>query len=223
MYKIFLVEDDPIIAGAVKEHLESWGYLVACAEDFKNVMAEFVAFDPQLVLMDITLPFFDGYHWCGEIRKVSRVPVIFLSSAADKINIIMAVSMGGDDFLAKPFDLSVLTAKVQAMLRRAYDFSAGSRLIEHRGAILNCDNETLTFQERTIPLTRNEFRILQILMENRGKVVTREAVMTRLWESDSYVDDNTLTVNINRLRKKLGEAGLEGMIVTKKGTGYFIS
>lgn len=220
MYKIFMVEDDEIIARSIREHLQAWNYDVCCVEDFSNVVAEFVRFDPQLVLMDITLPFFNGYHWCSEIRKISKVPVIFLSSAADNMNIVMAVNMGADDFIPKPFDIEVLTVKIQAMLRRSYDFAGTSSMLEHKGAILNLNETTLTYQEQKIELTKNEFRILEILMENKEKVVSRETLMTKLWESDNYVDENTLSVNVNRLRKKLEALGLEEFILTKKGIGY---
>lgn len=220
MYKIFMVEDDEIIARSIREHLQAWNYDVCCVEDFSNVVAEFVRFDPQLVLMDITLPFFNGYHWCSEIRKISKVPVIFLSSAADNMNIVMAVTMGADDFIPKPFDLEVLTVKIQAMLRRSYDFAGTGSMLEHKGAILNLNETTLTYQEQKIELTKNEFRILEILMENKEKVVSRETLMTKLWESDNYVDENTLSVNVNRLRKKLEALGLEEFILTKKGIGY---
>lgn len=220
MYKIFMVEDDEIIARSIREHLQAWNYDVCCVEDFSNVVAEFVRFDPQLVLMDITLPFFNGYHWCSEIRKISKVPVIFLSSAADNMNIVMAVNMGADDFIPKPFDLEVLTVKIQAMLRRSYDFVGTGSMLEHKGAILNLNETTLTYQEQKIELTKNEFRILEILMENKEKVVSRETLMTKLWESDNYVDENTLSVNVNRLRKKLEALGLEEFILTKKGIGY---
>lgn len=220
MYKIFMVEDDEIIARSIREHLQAWNYDVCCVEDFSNVVAEFVRFDPQLVLMDITLPFFNGYHWCSEIRKISKVPVIFLSSAADNMNIVMAVNMGADDFIPKPFDLEVLTVKIQAMLRRSYDFAGTGSMLEHKGAILNLNETTLTYQEQKIELTKNEFRILEILMENKEKVVSRETLMTRLWESDNYADENTLSVNVNRLRKKLEALGLEEFILTKKGIGY---
>ena len=215
-----MVEDDEIIARSIREHLQAWNYDVCCVEDFSNVVAEFVRFDPQLVLMDIHLPFFNGYHWCSEIRKISKVPVIFLSSAADNMNIVMAVNMGADDFIPKPFDLEVLTVKIQAMLRRSYDFAGTGSMLEHKGAILNLNETTLTYQEQKIELTKNEFRILEILMENKEKVVSRETLMTKLWESDNYVDENTLSVNVNRLRKKLEALGLEEFILTKKGIGY---
>ena len=220
MYKIFMVEDDEIIARSIREHLQAWNYDVCCVEDFSNVVAEFVRFDPQLVLMDITLPFFNGYHWCSEIRKISKVPVIFLSSAADNMNIVMAVNMGADDFIPKPFDLEVLTVKIQAMLRRSYDFAGTGSMLEHKGAILNLNETTLTYQEQKIELTKTEFRILEILMEHKEKVVSRDTLMTKLWESDNYVDENTLSVNVNRLRKKLEALGLEEFILTKKGIGY---
>ena len=216
------MEDDDLIASQVAKHLEGWGYEVKCAEDFGNVLAEFAAFDPQLVLMDISLPFYNGYHWCGQIRQISKVPVIFLSSASENMNIVMAVNMGGDDFVAKPFDLQVLTAKVQAMLRRTYDFGGKTELLEHRGAIVNASDGTVTYGDRTVQLTRNEHRILVTLLRNKGKIVSRDALMTRLWETDSYVDENTLTVNVSRLKKKLEEAGLMDFITTKKGVGYLI-
>lgn len=222
MYRIFMVEDDNIIARMVKRHLESWDYEVAVVTDFSNVLQEFLQFSPQLVLMDIKLPFYNGYHWCTEIRRVSKVPVIFLSSASDNMNIVMAVNMGGDDFIAKPFDLDVLTVKIQAMLRRSYDFMGQSTVLEHRGAMLNLTEATLTYRQEKIELTKNDLRILQVLMENKEKVVSRDTLMTKLWESDSYVDENTLSVNVNRLRKKLEAVGLEDFILTKKGIGYRI-
>lgn len=222
MYKIFIVEDDEMIAGSLKRHLEHWDYEVVCANDFSNVTAEFIHAAPQLVLMDIKLPFYNGYHWCSEIRKVSKTPIVFLSSACDNMNIVMAVNMGGDDFIAKPFDLDVLTAKIQAMLRRSYDFVSQSVLLEHQGAMLNLTEATLSCGDEKLELTKNELRILQMLMENKEKVVSRDALMTKLWESDSYVDENTLSVNVNRLRKKLEQIGLANLIQTKKGIGYRI-
>ncbi len=222
MYRILIVEDDEIIAGAMEKHLSSWGYQVRCVEDFAGVMREFVEFDPQLVLLDVTLPCFNGYHWCSEIRRVSKAPVVFISSASDNMNIVMAMNLGGDDFIAKPFDLHVLTAKVQALLRRSYDFAGQGHLMQWRGAILNTEAACLTFQENRIELTKNENRILQVLLENKGRTVSRDRLMERLWDSDSFVDDNTLTVNVTRLRRKLAEAGLAGMIVTRKGEGYQI-
>ena len=222
MYRIFIVEDDGIIARSMKNHLSAWDYEVHCVEDFSKVMQEFVAFDPQLVLMDITLPFFNGYHWCSEIRKISKVPVVFISSASDNMNIVMAVNMGADDFIAKPFDLDVLTVKIQAMLRRSYDFTGTSAVLEHKGVLLNLTEATLTYQEEKIELTKNDLKIMQVLMENKDKVVSRDTLMTKLWESDSYVDENTLSVNMNRLRKKLEAIGLNDFIITKKGIGYRI-
>jgi len=221
-YRIFIVEDDEVIAHILQEHLAGWGYPVRAAADFEHVLSEFVAFDPQLVLLDISLPFFNGYHWCSEIRKLSKIPILFLSSASDNMNLIMAMSMGGDDFLAKPFALPVLTAKVQALLRRAYDFGAPSHLLECGGAVLNVSDGTLRVNGETVELTRNEWKILQLLMENRGKIVSRDALMTRLWESDAFVDENTLTVNMTRLRKKLDGGGLSDFIRTKKGAGYLV-
>jgi len=222
MYRILVVEDDGVIAGAVRRECESWGMECRCAEQFGDVMAEFRAFAPQLVILDISLPFFNGFHWCAEIRKISRVPILFLSSAADNMNIVLAVSMGADDFLAKPFDLPVLTAKVQALLRRAYDFAAAAPALSCGGAVLDTGSQTVSCGEKRVELTRNEYRILRLLIEQKGRVVSRETLMTRLWESDSFIDDNTLTVNINRLRHKLAGLGLADFIATRKGAGYMV-
>lgn len=222
MYRILIVEDDRGIAEAIKEQAQMWELQAKCIQNFRNILAEFAEYDPHLVLMDIALPFFNGYYWCGEIRKVSKVPIIFISSASDNMNIVMAMNMGGDDFIAKPFDQSVLIAKIQAMLRRTYDFAASVPVLEHRGALLNTGDNSLTYQGEKIELTRNEYRILLALMKQKGKVVSREKLMERLWESDSFVDENTLTVNVNRLRKKLDAAGLTEFIKTKFGVGYIV-
>ena len=222
MYKLLIVEDDAGIAAAIKAQAEAWAMSCRVIEDFRGVMREFAEFQPHLVLMDISLPFFNGYHWCAEIRRVSKTPIIFISSASDNMNIVMAMNMGGDDFIAKPFDMAVLMAKVQALLRRSYDFAASAPLIEHKGAILNLGDGTLTYQGAAIPLSKNEYRILLSLMENKGRVVSREKLMERLWETDSFIDENTLTVNVGRLRRKLEAAGLKDFIATKIGMGYIV-
>ena len=220
MYKILLVEDDDTIAGAVAEHIASWGWQIRRAEDYRDIVGEFARFAPHLVLLDIGLPYRNGYHWCTEIRKLSQTPIIFLSSASDNMNIVMAVNLGGDDFVAKPFDLDVLTAKIQALLRRTYAFGAPTALLEWKGAVLDTGDSSLTYRGRRLELTRNEYRILQVLMEHRGAVVSRDTLMRKLWETDSFVDENTLTVNVTRLRRKLEELGLQDMVRTKKGLGY---
>lgn len=222
MHKILIIEDDASITQILKQQLESWGNEVHCVKDFQHVIKAFTDFDPHLVLVDIILPFYNGYYWCSEIRKISNVPVVFLSSADDNMNIVMAMNMGGDDFISKPFDTNVLTAKLQAMLRRTYDMSGKIPVLEHKGAILNLNDTTLTYQGQRLDLTRNDFRILQTLMEQKGKVVSRDTLMMKLWEIDSYVEENTLTVNITRLRKKLSSIGLDHFIQTKIGTGYII-
>ena len=222
MYKILIVEDDMTIAKTLTNHLEKWSYTVQYVTDFEDVMKAFTTFDPQLVLMDIMLPFYNGYHWCTEIRKISKVPVIFLSSMSDNMNIVMAINMGGDEFIEKPFDLNVITAKIQALLRRTYAFQGMVNVIEHKGVMLNLNDATMTYKEEKLSLTKNDYKILQILLENAGRIVAREEIMTRLWESDEFIDDNTLTVNVTRLRKKLEEIGLEDYILTKKGIGYYI-
>lgn len=222
MYRIMIIEDDQAMAETIKKQIESWGNEGMCVEDFQNVIPAFIKFDPHLVLVDIMLPFYNGYYWCTEIRKISNVPVIFLSSASDNMNIVMAMNMGGDDFIAKPADLNVLTAKIQAALRRAYDMGGKIPVLEHRGAVLNLNDASMTYQGKRIELTKNEFRILQTLLESKGKVVSRDTLMTRLWQMDSYVEENTLTVNVTRLRKKLEYAGLKDFIKTKVGSGYII-
>lgn len=216
------MEDDHSIASGLQHQLEQWDFEVQVVQNFRGVLTECTAFDPHLILMDIMLPCYDGYHWCREIRRVSEVPIIFLSSASDNLNLIMAVNMGGDDFIAKPFDWNVLLAKIQALLRRTYDFGGWAALLEHRGAVLNPSDAVLTYQGMRMELTKNEYRILQALLEQKGKVVSRETLMERLWATDSFVDENTLTVNVNRLRKKLDKAGLHDFIRTKVGMGYLI-
>ena len=222
MFRIFLVEDDPTISGVLERQLTAWNYQVGLVQDFQDVLGDFRTFQPHLVLLDISLPYRNGYHWCEEIRKISKVPILFLSSASDNLNLIMAVNLGGDDFLAKPFDLHVLLAKVQALLRRAYDFGAPEPTLEHRGAVLDPAAATLSYEGQRLSRTKNEGRILQTLREQKGKIVGRDALMQRLWETDSYVDENALTVNVARLRRKLEGAGLEDFITTKKGMGYRI-
>ena len=217
-----MIEDDRGIAEAVAAQAAMWGLEVRQTENFQNVMPEFADFNPHLVLIDIGLPFFDGYHWCSEIRKVSKVPVIFISSAADNMNIVMAMNMGADDFIAKPFDSSVLMAKIQAMLRRSYDFAQSAPLLEHRGALLDTGSNVLLYGDEKIELTKNEYRILLTLMSGKGKVISREKLMEALWQTDSFVDENTLTVNVGRLRKKLEAAGLHDFIKTKFDVGYII-
>ena len=222
MYRIFLVEDDRAIADAIAAQTALWDMETVCVQDFRKILAEFSACAPHLVLLDISLPFFDGYHWCREIRAVSKVPVIFISSAADNMNIIMAMNLGADDFIAKPFDQSVLMAKMGALLRRTYDFGGAVSVLEHRGALFSTGDGALTYQGRRIELTKNENRILLALMQSKGRTVSREKLMELLWESDEFVDDNTLTVNVGRLRRKLDAAGLPDFIATKHGEGYLI-
>lgn len=222
MHRILIVEDDAAIAAALEQGLSAWGYTVCRAEDFERVMDTFAACAPQLVLLDLALPHYNGFHWCAEIRKISSVPVMFVSSAADNMNTVLALQHGADDFIAKPFDLTVLAAKIAALLRRTYDFGAPAEVLAHRGAVLALGSMTLHAPGGNVPLTPNEFRILQMLLEQKGRVVARDALMRRLWDSESFIDDNTLTVNITRLRKKLEDAGLCGFITTKKGAGYIV-
>lgn len=220
MHKILLVEDDAVIRQQVKKMLEQWGFEVVAVEDFMQVLTIFVKEEPHLVLMDIGLPLFNGYHWCQEIRKISKVPIMFLSSRDQAMDIVMAINMGGDDFVTKPFDNNVLLAKVQGLLRRSYEFGTAQSLLEYHGVILNLKSMDMVYEGEVITLTKNEFQILRVLFEHSGSIVARDDLMKELWNSDFFIDDNTLSVNVARLRKKLEEAGLKNFIETKKGIGY---
>ena len=220
MHKILLVEDDEVIRQQVKKILEQWEYEVVLVEDFMEVLSLFVKEEPHLVLMDIGLPLFNGYHWCQEIRKVSKVPIMFLSSRDQAMDIVMAINMGGDDFVTKPFDQNVLLAKIQGLLRRSYEFGKDQSLLEYMGVILNLKAMDLVYQGEVVSLTKYEFQILQVLFERSGNIVSREDLMKELWNSDFFIDDNTLSVNVARLRKKLEAVGLKDFIETKKGVGY---
>lgn len=222
MYRVLIVEDDRSIAELIKEKTQMWNMDCRIAENFREVLTEFTEYQPHIVLLDIGLPVLSGYYWCSEIRKISNVPIIFISSASDSMNMVMAMNMGADDFIAKPFDGTVLITKIQALLRRVYDFAACVPVLEHRGAFLNTGDNTLAFRGKNIPLSKNEYRILLCLMENKGKIVSRERLMERLWKTQQFIDENTLTVNVNRLRKKLDAVGLTDFITTKIGAGYLV-
>ena len=222
MYKILLVEDDEIISKSIKQHLGNWNFEVVIAQDFRNITKEFNECNAHIVLLDLILPFYDGFYWGKEIRKISNVPIVFISSASDNMNIVMAVNMGGDDFIPKPFNVSVLLAKIQAILRRTYDMPNGISILEHKGIILNLNDFTLSYRDKSMELTKNEFRILETLLVNKGKIVSRDTLMMKLWQDDNYVEENTLTVNVTRLRKKLEDLGIDDFIKTKVGCGYII-
>jgi DNA-binding response OmpR family regulator len=221
-YRILIVEDDFALAQVMKQQIEAWDNEVCLVKDFQNVIPTFVEYDPALVLLDIMLPFYNGYYWCSEIRRISHVPIVFISSASDNMNIVMAMNMGADDFIAKPVDPMVMNAKIQAILRRTYDLAGKVPVIEHKGVVLNLNDGVAFYQGQQVELTKNEFRIFRVLMENRGKVVSRDLLMTRLWQDDCYVEENTLTVNVTRLRKKLESIGVTDLIQTKVGSGYII-
>ena len=222
MYRIFLVEDDRALALELQRQLEQCGNEVRLVSDFRAVLDEVRAYDPQLVLMDIMLPYQNGYYWTAEIRKFSTVPIVFLSSASDGMNIVMAINMGGDDFIAKPVEPMVLQSKVQAILRRSYELTGAAGVMEFCGAALNVNDGSVRFGDVRLELTKNELRILRTLLENRGRIVSRDTLMLRLWNDDCFVEENTLTVNVTRLRRKLESIGLRDVIVTKPGSGYII-
>ena len=222
MYNILICDDEKDIVNALKIYLNDSNYHFLEAFDGEEAVHLVDTNEVHLVLMDIRLPFHNGFYWCTEIRKVSKLPMIFVSSMNDNMNLVMAINMGGDDFITKPFDLNVLTVKIQAMLRRTYEFAGESHMLEHQGMWLNLSDGTLTYEEQILELSKNERRILQTLLENPGAIVTRENLMMALWESDVYVDENTLSVNVNRLRRKLETIGLTDFILTRKGIGYQI-
>lgn len=222
MFKILIVDDSQIIASSLKKDFEKWGYEVVLVEDFERVFDLFKQENPSLVVMDIGLPYFDGYHWTRKIRDISNVPIIFLSSKEDTMNKIMAMEMGADDFVSKPFEPELLTAKVKALLRRTYDYKQGSDKLEKDGLILDLKSMQAGFAGKSIDLSKNEFKILETLMVNAGKVISRDKLMTALWSTDIFIDDNTLTVNISRLRKSLEGLGVKDFIKTKVGKGYYV-
>ena len=220
MYKIMIVEDDEIISNSIAGYLEKWQYSTREVQNFQNVVHEFVEYSPDLVLMDINLPYFDGYYFCEEIRKISKVPIIFISSANDDMNIVMAMNIGADDFIEKPFKLVVLKAKIEALLRRVYNFNSGTNLIVYKDVIFDMSRDEIKCGEELAELTKNESKILTVLLENREKIVSREEIINALWQSDNFIDENTLSVNVNRLRAKLKSIAVDEFITTKKGKGY---
>lgn len=223
MYRIFIVEDDITITEVLERQLRKWNYEVKSVKDFNNVINEFKEFEPHLILMDISLPFFNGYHWCEEIRKVSKTPIVFISSESGDMSLVMAINMGADDFITKPFSIEVALAKIQAVIRRTYDFLLkDTSTVAFSDVLLNLNNTTINYNGKSQELTKNEFKILQILFENKDSIVSRDKIIERLWDSESFIDDNTLTVNITRLRKKLEEIDLNDFIKTKKGLGYYL-
>ncbi|MGN4629282.1 response regulator transcription factor [Bacillus cereus group sp. MYBK29-1] len=222
--KVLLVEDEPTIRETVADELEKWGFKVWTSTNFEHILNDFLAQSPQLVLLDINLPYFDGFYWCRKIREVSKVPIIFLSSRDNPMDMVMAMNMGGDDFMQKPFYTDVLVAKIQALMRRTYSYTqTETNVVEYEGVVLNLQSGEVTYHNQILELTKNEFKILQILMQNIGSIVSRDNIMRKLWENESFVDDNTLTVNVARVRKKLAELGKDEFIHTKKGQGYIIT
>ena len=217
-----IVEDDEIISNSIAGYLNKWQYTTHEVSNFQNVITEFVEEKPDIVLMDINLPYFDGYYFCEEIRKISKVPIIFISSASDDMNIVMAMNIGADDFIEKPFKLVVLKAKIEALLRRVYNFNTSNSLIVYKEVIFDINKDEIKYKDNIASLTKNESKILTVLLENREKIVTREEIITALWQSDNFIDENTLSVNINRLRAKLKSIGIDEFITTKKGKGYIV-
>ncbi|MBE6023873.1 MAG: response regulator transcription factor [Cellulosilyticum sp.] len=222
MKDILLVEDNLGVAKEIKLSLEKWGMEVQLIEDFSNVLEEVVRKQPKLVLMDVNLPYYDGFYWCGRIREVSKIPILFLSSRDSNMDIIMGINNGGDDYITKPFDSQVLLTKINALLRRAYQYTDSGALLYYSDAVLDIDKCELRYKDNILDLTKNEIKILSLLIRNKGKVVSRDKIMMSLWNDDEFISDNTLTVNMTRLRSKMKEIGLEEVIKTKKGLGYMM-
>ncbi len=222
MFRIMIVEDDGQIRSIVADALRKWQFEVIETAAFEDILSEFNACQPHLVLLDVNLPVYDGFYWCQQIRAVSKVPIIFLSSRNQNMDVIMAINMGGDDYIQKPFDLGVLVAKVSALLRRNYTYQDENLQLSHRQLVLHLSNSTVQYQDQTAELSRNESIIMQTMMRNLGRIVSREELMQSLWNDDQFVDDNTLTVNVNRLRRRIAALGLEEFISTRKGLGYII-
>ena len=222
MKDILLVEDNLEVAKEIKLSLEKWGMKVQLIEDFSNVLEEVVKKQPKLVLMDVNLPYYDGFYWCGRIREVSKLPILFLSSRDSNMDLIMGINNGGDDYITKPFDTQVLLSKINALLRRAYQYTDSGALLYYNDAVLDIDKCELRYKGNILDLTKNEIKILTLLIRNKGKVVSRDKIMMSLWNDDEFISDNTLTVNVNRLRARLKEIGIDDFIQTKKGIGYLI-
>lgn len=222
-FNIMIVEDEQKIAQMIEENLIKWGYDVFSVKDFQKVEEEYLSVKPHLVLLDINLPYYDGFYWCEKIRKYSNVPIIFVSSRNEKMDIMMAINMGGDDFIQKPFSMDILVTKINAIVRRTYTYLSPSlNVLKHNELTLNLKNSAVMFGEKESELTKNEFKILTVLFENKQEIISRDTLMRALWEDESFIDDNTLTVNINRLRRKLTDMGVEDYIQTKKGQGYML-
>lgn len=222
MYKILIVEDDVTIASLLNENIKKWGFESDYVTDFNQVLEEYNRKKPHLILLDISLPFYNGFYWCSEIRKVSNVPIVFLSSHTENLDIVMAMNMGGDDYITKPFSLDIVIAKIQAVLRRTYAYYSEIQTLEVRSVLLELKDAVVSYRDNKAELTKNEYKILRLLMEKKNNIISREEIMKNLWDSDSFIDDNTLTVNVNRLRKKLEDMGITDFIMTKKGMGYMV-
>lgn len=215
-YKVLIIEDDLNAAQSISDFLSAWGLQCEYLKEFQQITEQFIRIKPEIVLLDIKLPHYNGYHWCEEIRKISKVPIIFISSISDNLNMILAMNMGGDDFVVKPFDLNFLLAKINSLLRRTYDFQGAMNAVACGDVILNLDSAKLQYKGNVLELSRNDYIILKELMTHSGKSVSRDDLMQALWNDNTFVDDNTLTVNVTRVRNKLNKIGLEDFIVTRK-------
>lgn len=221
---IFIIEDDKALSREISLILNKWGYSTLEVNNFENITDEVLHCNPKLILMDINLPCYDGFYWCSQIRNFLKVPIIFISSRDNDMDVIMSINMGGDDYITKPFSPQILVAKIQAILRRTYSYNneLKSDIIKFKDITLNFVEGKVYFKDESVDLTKNELKIMHILMENQERIVSRDEIIEDLWDTDEFISENTLTVNVNRLRKKLSSIGLENFIETKKGQGYII-
>ena len=221
MAAIFIVEDNVKIRNELTKLLEKYGYQCFSSDDFEHMTEVVLSRSPQLVLLDINLPVYDGYYICREIRRKSQIPIIIVTSRDSEVDELMSMNLGADDFVTKPYNTQILLARISSLLKRAYP-SVPVSTISHRGLELDLSKSTAHFQAGEVELSKNELRILRLLICNQGRILPRDEIMNDLWQSEEFVDDNTLTVNINRLRKKLESIGVQDYLVTKRGQGYLV-
>ena len=221
--KIMVIEDDKMLANEISDFLLKWNYLVYVAKDFKNLLIEFSKIEPQLILLDINLPFYDGFYWCRKIRELSNIPIIYISSRNDDSDKIMGIIQGGDDYLEKPFNLAVLKVKIDAILRRTYEYKEKKKIYLYQNIYFEENSGKPFYENDCLELTKSELKIIQTLINNRSNVVTRNELMDVLWNTDEYISDNSLTVLISRMRSKIKKFCGNEIIQTKKGKGYFVA
>ncbi|NRT73197.1 response regulator transcription factor [Clostridium beijerinckii] len=222
MRKIIIIEDDEVIREELQSFLERYGYEVKAPLDMENIINYIESENAELILLDINLPMYDGYYICREIRKTSEVPIIIVTSRDSEVDELMSMNLGADDFITKPYNTEILLARITNILKRTYGNIKTSSILSYRDFNLNLSNATIIYKDNSLELTKNEVKILSFLINNKGNIVKRDSLMEYLWKADFFVDDSTLNVNINRLRKKFEEIGIENPIETRRGMGYIM-